>query len=52
MPRNSKADKFLLRLHSTVPSTKTIRGRSLYFGSDNDKALAEYVRTRQDLELG
>jgi hypothetical protein len=52
MRRQSKPDKFPLRLHATGQWMKKIGGRSHYFGTDRDKALALYVRDREDLEAG
>ena len=52
MRRKSKPDKFPLRLHATGQRTEKIRGRSHNFGTDKDKALAEYVRVKDDLEGG
>ena len=44
--------KFPLFLHARGLWAKKIRGRTRYFGRDKDAALAEYVRTREDLEAG
>lgn len=45
--------KFPLWLHTGSGQwAKTIRGHRYYFGTDRDKALAEYTRTRDDLEAG
>ena len=52
MGRRSEPDKFPLRLHASGQWCKTIRGRGHYFGTDRDKALARYVRDREDLEGG
>jgi integrase len=52
MRRQTKPDKFPLRLHATGQWTKKIRGRSHYFGTNKDAALAQYVRDREDLEAG
>src|SRR5262249_21785707 len=52
MRRKSMPDKFPLRLHITGQWMKKIRGRSHYFGTDRDKALAENVRPKDDLEGG
>jgi hypothetical protein len=52
MGRRSEADKFPLRLHVSGRWSKTIRGRVYYFGTDRDAALAEYVRTKTDREVG
>jgi integrase len=49
-----KPDKFPFPLwwHPRGGWTKKIRQRLHYFGQDRDAALAEYVRTRADLEAG
>jgi hypothetical protein len=52
MGRGHKSDKFPLHLLATGRWAKKIRGRRHYFGVDRDKALAEYVRVRADLEGG
>jgi hypothetical protein len=52
MGRRSEPDKFPLRLHASGQWCKTIRGRGHHFGTDRDKALARYVRDREDLEGG
>lgn len=56
-PAKPKAKKpakpaFPLRLHATGQWMKKIRGRCYYFGTDKDKALAEYTRVREDREAG
>ncbi|HEY2787780.1 MAG TPA: hypothetical protein VGJ05_22680 [Fimbriiglobus sp.] len=44
---------FPLWLHSGKGfSAKKIRGRMCYFGKNKDAALAEYVHTQSDLEVG
>jgi integrase len=45
-------DKFPLWLHPGGQWCKKIHGKHRYFGTDRDKALKEYVRTREDLEAG
>ena len=40
------APKFPLRLHATSQWMKKINGRCFYFGTDRDKALAEYLREK------
>lgn len=53
-PRRKKPRKpdFPLWLHATGQWCKKIRGRCYYFGKDKDKALAEYLRVKDDLEAG
>jgi integrase len=52
MASRKARDKFPLWLHSTGQWGKKIKGRYYYFGTDRQKALAEYVRVREDLEAG
>ena len=59
MPRSTKspgprkpANKFPLSQHKRGQWRKYINGREHYFGTDKDEALAEYVRTKDDLEAG
>lgn len=52
MALRMKRDKFPLWLHPTGQYGKKIKGRYYYFGKDKDAALAEYVRTRDDLLAG
>ena len=44
--------KFPLFLHASGNWAKKIRSRTRYFGKNQDAALEEYVRTRDDLEAG
>jgi hypothetical protein len=52
MATHKRKDKFPLWLHPTGQWGKKINGRYCYFGTDRAKALAEYVRVREDLEAG
>lgn len=52
MATHRNPDKFSLRLHKTGQWTKRVRGRQYYFGTNQDAALKEYVRVRDDLEAG
>jgi hypothetical protein len=47
-----KADAVPLWLHPRGQWCKKIRGRFYYFGKDQEEALTEYVRAREDLEAG
>ena len=54
-PRRSRAKdaRFPLWLHSgTGQWAKKIRGRTYYFGTDQDAALKEYLRVKDDLQAG
>ncbi|MFO0819068.1 MAG: tyrosine-type recombinase/integrase [Pirellulales bacterium] len=48
----SKAAKFPLWLHPTGQWACKRRGRYHYFGTDQDKALAEFLKVKDDLEAG
>jgi integrase len=48
----TKKPPFPLRLHATGQWTRKVKGHSHYFGVDRDKALAEYMRVKEDLEAG
>jgi integrase len=50
--KGKRADKFPLGLHKTGQYRKRIRGRDFYFGTDPDKALAEWLRVKDDLLSG
>lgn len=50
--RRKAASKFPLWKHATGQWTKKVRGRFYYFGLDQDQALVEYLRVKDDLESG
>lgn len=51
--RRGKSSKFPLTLHKpTGQYRKRIRGKDFYFGTDPDKALAEWLRVKDDLLAG
>ncbi|MBI2477319.1 MAG: hypothetical protein HYV60_01305 [Planctomycetia bacterium] len=51
--KSKRVDKFPLSLHKpTGQYRKRIRGRDVYFGTDPDKALAEWLRVKDDLLAG
>ncbi|MHB8969738.1 MAG: tyrosine-type recombinase/integrase [Pirellulaceae bacterium] len=48
-----KKPAFPLWLHTATSQwAKKVRGRFYYFGTDQDSALAEYMRVKEDLEAG
>jgi hypothetical protein len=53
MARKPNRDKFPLTLHKpTRQYRKRVRGRDYYFGTDQDTALAEWLRVKADLITG
>lgn len=52
-PAKPKKPRFPLWLHTgTGQWCRKVKGKHHYFGTDRDKALAEYTRVREDLEAG
>jgi integrase len=50
--KKKKAEKFPLWLHPLGYWAKKVRGKIHYFGKDQDKALAEWMRQKDDLLAG